>query len=76
MPSNQRVDLDFRVELMMIALSQDHDFLNERYQFYKTLFIQNNLRAHDLVLLEDSYKCCQKIIAIVQNERTCLSPFA
>ncbi|MFW2162585.1 hypothetical protein ACG93T_14580 [Acinetobacter beijerinckii] len=76
MPLHQRVDLDFRVELMMIALSQDHDFLNERYQFYKTLFIQNNLRAHDLFLLEDSYKCCQKIIAIVQNERTCLSPFA
>ncbi|MCU4577122.1 hypothetical protein KTJ34_06745 [Acinetobacter courvalinii] len=75
MPKDFMVDLDFRFELMMIALSQDHDYLNERYQFYKRSFTQHNARARDLGLLEESYKFCQKLMLLVKEAGTGLQPY-
>ncbi len=75
MPADFTVDLDFRFELMMIALSQDHDYLNERYQFYKQAFTQHNARTRDLGLLEESYTFCQKLIVIGKEAGTGLQPY-
>ena len=76
MPADIKIDLDFRFELMMIALSQDEDYLGERYQHHKTLLTLNKARVHDLGLLEDSYKFCQKLIKIVKDGGTALQPYA
>lgn len=75
MPENLKIDLDFRFELMMLALSQDQVNLQERYQHHKTVLRQNNARAGDLGLLEESYKFCQKLLKIVKEEGTGLEPY-
>ncbi|RZF50470.1 hypothetical protein EXE30_12930 [Acinetobacter halotolerans] len=75
MPSDMIIDLDFRFELMMIALSQDVEQLELCYQKQKALFTQNKARAHDLGLLEESYKLCQKLLKIVEDEGTALQPY-
>ncbi len=75
MPADFTVDLDFRFELMMIALGLDDDYLNERYQFHKQAFTRHNARTRDLGLLEESYKFCQKLMLIVEEAGTGLQPY-
>ncbi|EPF80435.1 hypothetical protein GCM10025882_33040 [Acinetobacter gyllenbergii] len=75
MPADFKIDLDFRFELMMIALSQDLAYLKQRYQYHKAVLMQNNARASDLGLLEESYKFCQKLIKIVIEAGTGLQPY-
>ncbi|VXA58073.1 conserved hypothetical protein [Acinetobacter proteolyticus] len=75
MPAELKIDLDFRFELMMIALSQDFPYLQERYQYHKAVLMQNNARASDLGLLEESYKFCQKLNKIVMDAGTGLQPY-
>jgi hypothetical protein len=75
MPANIQIDLDFRSELMMIALSQDQSYLQQRYQYHKDALMQNHARASDLGLLEESYKFCQKLIKIVTEAGTGLQPY-
>lgn len=75
MPADLKIDLDFRFELMMIALSQDQLYLQERYQQHKALLMQSNARASDLGLLEESYTLCQKLLKIVTEAGTGLQPY-
>ncbi|MGA6136006.1 hypothetical protein [Acinetobacter sp. TUM15071] len=75
MPADIKIDLDFRFELMMIALSQDQLYLQERYQQHKALLMQSNARASDLGLLEESYILCQKLLKIVAEAGTGLQPY-
>lgn len=75
MPADLKIDLDFRFELMMIALSQDRLYLQERYQYHKVLLMQTNARASDLGLLEESYTLCQKLLQIVTEAGTGLQPY-
>ncbi|MCH7393190.1 hypothetical protein MMP66_02720 [Acinetobacter dispersus] len=75
MPADLKIDLDFRFELMMIALSQDQLYLQERYQQHKALLMQSNARASDLGLLEESYTLCQKLLKIVTEAGTGLKPY-
>ncbi|WP_109439878.1 hypothetical protein [Acinetobacter haemolyticus] len=75
MPTGLMIDMDFRFELMMFALSLDEEYLIERYQEYKERFTQSNARAHDLGLLEESYNFCQKLMKIVESEGTALKPY-
>ncbi|MDR7016258.1 hypothetical protein [Acinetobacter sp. 3657] len=75
MPPDIRIDLDFRFELMMIALSQDTVQLERCYQNHKVLLTQNKARAHDLGLLEESYKFSQKLMKIVKDAGTGLQPY-
>ncbi|ENX35425.1 hypothetical protein F889_01094 [Acinetobacter colistiniresistens] len=75
MPEGIKIDLDFRFELMMLALSQDGLCLQERYQHHKALLTQNHARASDLGLLEESYKFCQKLLKIVAEAGTGMQPY-
>ncbi|MCH7337677.1 hypothetical protein [Acinetobacter sp. NIPH 2699] len=75
MPPDMMIDLDFRFELMMIALSQDATQLELCYQNHKAILTKNKARAHDLGLLEDSYKFCQKLMKMVKDEGTGLPPY-
>ncbi|EOR09062.1 hypothetical protein [Acinetobacter genomosp. 15BJ] len=75
MPADLKIDLDFRFELMMIALSQDQLYLQERYQQHKALLMQSHARASDLGLLEESYTLCQKLLKIVTEAGTGLQPY-
>ncbi|MCH7313477.1 hypothetical protein [Acinetobacter sp. ANC 3882] len=75
MPSGIQIDLDFRFELMMLALSQDQLYLQQRYQYHKGVLMQSNARASDLGLLEESYTLCQKLLKIVTEAGTGLQPY-
>ncbi|USA54056.1 hypothetical protein NDN13_02325 [Acinetobacter sp. C32I] len=75
MPTDLKIDLDFRFELMMLALSQDQPYLQQRYQYHKAVLMQNNARASDLGLLEESYTFCQKLSKIVMEAGTGLQPY-
>lgn len=75
MPSGIQIDLDFRFELMMLALSQHQLHLQQRYQYHKALLMQSNARASDLGLLEESYAMCQKLLKIVTEAGTGLQPY-
>ncbi|ENX43224.1 hypothetical protein [Acinetobacter sp. NIPH 2100] len=75
MPSGIQIDLDFRFELMMLALSQDQLYLQQRYQYHKGVLMQSNARASDLGLLEESYTLCQKLFKIVTEAGTGLQPY-
>lgn len=75
MPAGLMIDMDFRFELMMFALSLDEEYLIERYEEYREQFTRSNARAHDLGLLEESYSFCQKLMKIVESEGTALKPY-
>lgn len=70
LPPELVIDLDFRFEMMMFALSLDNEQLEKCYQKHKQQLLQNKARAHDLGLLEEHYKFCQKLMKIVENEGT------
>lgn len=75
MPEGIKIDLDFRFELMMLALSQDELYLQERYQYHKTVLTQNHARSSDLGLLEESHNFCQKLVRIVTEAGTGMQPY-
>lgn len=79
MPENTTIQLNFYYELMMIAVSLDKPYLQERYQYHKDIILMKDQELpgviNELNTLERDYIFLKELMPIIQEAGTALPPY-
>lgn len=79
MPDGIIIQLQRDVELTMIALSLDSEYLQQRYEYYKQAILEQDQSSEEinrsLGYFESDYTFYKELMQIVQEAGTALPPY-